>query len=64
MLNIQGELSCCPATLYPSPIPETGMRELLDIQPVFNTLVDDVSRDHTFLCEVFEKYVRSMEHLQ
>lgn len=58
ILNEKLELSCGPATLYPSPVPKAGVEELAALQPYFNKLVDAVSRDHEFLCDIFEKYAR------
>eukprot|EP00117_Sycon_ciliatum_P043759 scpid56865/ scgid31642/ Glutathione synthetase; Glutathione synthase len=62
MLNGEGQLVHSPATLYPSPIPQSGLDELRAIQPLFNELVDTVSRDHTFLCEVFENLHDEFQH--
>ena len=43
-----------PFTLYPSPFPKDCFAQAVAIQPLFNLLVDRVSRDHAFLTETMD----------
>jgi glutathione synthase len=43
-----------PFALFPSPFPKSGYQFANEIQPLFNSLVDRVARDHEFLVSVME----------
>lgn len=49
--------------LQPSLFPKDEFESVLRLQTEFNELLDCVSRDHDFLVETFEKYVRYSIHL-
>ncbi|KAJ2995175.1 hypothetical protein HDV02_001001 [Globomyces sp. JEL0801] len=50
-----------PFALFPSPFPRSGYELAIQIQPLFNNLVDRVARDHQFLTEIMESLSKSDE---
>jgi glutathione synthase len=43
-----------PFALFPSPFPRAGYEYSVKVQPIFNKLVHNLSRDNAFIEEVFE----------
>ncbi|KAJ3337341.1 hypothetical protein HDU93_001199 [Gonapodya sp. JEL0774] len=44
-----------PFALFPSPYPRAHFERVINIQPIWNTLVHRISRDHDFLCSVIDE---------
>ncbi|KAJ3337672.1 hypothetical protein HDU83_008549, partial [Entophlyctis luteolus] len=47
-----------PFALFPTPIPRHCFSKAVDLQPLFNTVVHNISLDRTFLKEVMDKLSR------
>ena len=54
-LNKQGEVSPMKLTIIPSLIPEKLFKEVCDLQPHFNVLLDRISLDPEFLGTTLER---------
>ena len=49
-------LSVDSANLVPSPFPEKEYLKVKALQPIFNTLVDNMARDRAFIDDVMKEY--------
>lgn len=45
-----------PVSLFPTPFPKRAFHDAVQIQPLFNQLVHDISEDDAFLKEIMERY--------
>ena len=46
-----------PFALFPSPFPANVYEEAIQLQPIFNKLVDACARDHEFVTKAMERYM-------
>ena len=52
----QNHVHHAPFTLFPSPYPLKAYQHALELQPLWNLLVDRMSEDAAFIDSVFSKY--------
>lgn len=45
-----------PISLFPTPFPKQAYKDAVQVQPLFNQLVHEISEDDAFLKEIMERY--------
>lgn len=55
--NTQTEAAHIPFTLLPSPFPRNMFNQAMQLQPLFNTLIDKIALDSHFLESIMTEYL-------